>query len=212
MAQTLLAFGDSNTHGTPPITQRGTYRRFDEKTRWPMVMQKALGDAWQVIEEGLPGRTAAHACPVMGPHMHGQLGLRIALQSHGPIDLLTIMLGTNDQKAHFGLTPAKITAGVAGLLAIAKSDEYQTRHSGFDILLICPPAIDEAQTLSPEFRGASAKSATLPVLYADLAAAWEIPFFDAGTQIAVSDVDGVHFGPEAHATLGMAVAAKVTAP
>jgi len=211
MAKTLLAFGDSNTHGTPPITTRGVYRRFDEKTRWPMVMQQALGTDWGVIEEGLPGRTTAHACPIMGPHMNGQIGLRIALQSHGPIDVLALMLGTNDQNEHFGLSPEQIVAGIAGLLGIAKSDEYQIRHGGFDILLICPPAVSDthALTLSPDFRGAGVKSQALPALLADLAEARDIPFVDAGALINVSEVDGVHFEPEAHQALGHAIATKV---
>ena len=28
----LLTFGDSNTHGTPPMTDRLTYARFDAQT------------------------------------------------------------------------------------------------------------------------------------------------------------------------------------
>src|SRR5210317_226721 len=96
MAKTILTFGDSNTYGTPPAQARAENRRFGPDVRWPCVMARALGEAWQVIEAGLPGRTTCLADPVMGAHMDGQIGLRIALEGHGPIDLLTIMLGTND--------------------------------------------------------------------------------------------------------------------
>uniref|UniRef100_A0AAN0NLC3 GDSL-type esterase/lipase family protein n=1 Tax=Yoonia rhodophyticola TaxID=3137370 RepID=A0AAN0NLC3_9RHOB len=130
MAKTILAYGDSNTHGTPPMTDRMVYARYGADVRWPTLLGRSLQPDWQVIEAGLPGRTAAHDCPVMGTHRNGQVGLRIALESHGPIDLLTIMLGTNDSKTFFGLSADGIAAGLASLLAIAQSDEYQTRHGG----------------------------------------------------------------------------------
>ncbi len=205
---TILTFGDSNTYGTPPMTAHGEHARFDATTRWPCVMQRACGCT--LIEEGLPGRTAGpFTDPLMGPHMNGQLGLRIALQSHGPIDLLTIMLGTNDLKAHFGLTPQRLVAGVAGLIAIAQSEEYQTRHGGFQILLICPPAVTENGLLRAEFHGGAAKAAMLPALYTHLARTRGIAFLDAGQHIAVSDIDGVHFAPESQVKLGQAVAAHL---
>jgi lysophospholipase L1-like esterase len=143
MARTLLCFGDSNTHGTPPIVTRGeAYRRFGADTRWPRVVASLLPD-WEIAEEGLPGRTAQFPDPVMGAHMDGREGLKIALQSHGPIDALIIMLGTNDTKTRFGASPEKITAGIAGLLDIAMSLEMQARHGDFHILLICPPPVLE---------------------------------------------------------------------
>ena len=209
MTKIILTYGDSNTHGTPPIRKRGVVERYDAKTRWPKIMQSDLGHDWELIEEGLPGRTTSHTDPVMGPHMNGQIGLRIALQSHGPIDQLVIMMGTNDLKAHFGLTAAGVTAGVAGLLAIAKSDEYQTRHGGFDVLLVCPPSVIETGSMSDVFYGAAAKSVELPALYGALAAHWNVGFLDAGAHINPSHIDGVHFDADAHTTLGHAVAAAL---
>ena len=206
--KTILTFGDSNTYGTPPMTQRGTGARFDKTIRWPKVMQSALG--CDLIEEGLPGRTAGPLTdPVMGAHMNGHLGLRIALQSHSHIDLLIIMLGTNDQKADFGLTPEGVTAGVAGLLGLALGDEYQTRHAGFRVLLICPPAVKEAGILASEFQHAAGRFPDLPAHYATLAQARGAAFLHAGDHIATSDIDGVHFDAGDHATLGQAVAKHV---
>jgi lysophospholipase L1-like esterase len=210
MTRTVLTFGDSNTHGSPPNVGDGAYARFGAGVRWPTVMQAQTG--CNLIEEGLPGRTAgALTDPVMGPHMNGHLGLRIALQSHGPIDVLIIMLGTNDLKMHFGLTAAGITGGVAGLLAIATSDEYQIRHGGFTVLLVCPPPVLEQGPIRDQFWGAAEKSQALPPLYAGLAQQWQVGFLDAGAHIAPSPVDGVHFEQEAHVTLGKAIAARVAA-
>ncbi|MFO7804621.1 MAG: GDSL-type esterase/lipase family protein [Paracoccaceae bacterium] len=206
---TLLAFGDSNTHGTPPLTQRGVALRYGPDVRWPSVTGAALGPDWTVVEEGLPGRTAQCDDPVMGAFMNGQVGLRIALQSHGPIDVLSIMLGTNDAKTRFAPTPQRVTAGMAGLLDIALSDEMQSRHGGFAILLICPPAVVETGILAGEFMGAARLFRDLPASYAALAKGRGVGFLDAGRIIAVSGTDGVHFEPDAHIALGQAVAGAV---
>ena len=205
----LMTFGDSNTHGTPPIVDLGAYRRFDAATRWPVLAARALG--WELVEEGVPGRTAQFADPVMGAHMNGQDGLKIALQSHGPIDVLTIMLGTNDVKARFGAAPELVTGGLASLLDIAQSPEVQTRHGGFRILVICPPPVLEQGPIADQFYGARARSLALPPLYAALARARGCGFLDAGQVIEVSPQDGVHFEPEAHAALAQAVAAALRA-
>ncbi len=205
----LMTYGDSNTHGTPPIVDLGQYNRFDAATRWPVLAARALG--WTLVEEGLPGRTAQFADPVMGAHMNGQDGLKIALQSHGPIDVLTIMLGTNDVKARFGASPELVTGGLASLLDIAQSPEMQTRHGGFRILLICPPPVLEQGPIADQFYGARARSLALPPLYAALARARGCGFLDAGQVIEVSPQDGVHFEPEAHAALAEAVAGALRA-
>ena len=205
----LLCFGDSNTHGTPPILTVGEYRRFDAATRWPVLAAKALG--WELAEEGLPGRTAQFPDPVMGAHMDGRDGLKIALQSHGPIDFLTIMLGTNDVKARYGASPELVTGGVAALLDIAQSPEMQARHGGFRILLICPPPVLEQGPIADQFYGGRKRSLELPTHYKALAAARGAAFLDAGQAMAVSPQDGVHFEPEGHAALAKAVVAALRA-
>ncbi|NEX46231.1 SGNH/GDSL hydrolase family protein [Pseudotabrizicola algicola] len=205
----LMTFGDSNTHGTPPIVTRGEYHRFGPGVRWPQVCARALGVGWELAEEGLPGRTAQFPDPVMGGHMNGQDGLKIALQSHGPVDVLTIMLGTNDVKARFSATPEAVTAGVAGLVDIALSLEMQARHGGFKLLLICPPPVVEVGPIAGEFLGAAARSEGLAERYRALARTRDIGFLDAGEVIAVSPQDGIHFEPEAHAALGLAVAEAI---
>ena len=204
----LLCFGDSNTHGTPPIVVRGPYERFRPDARWPRVAAGLL-PGWEVAEEGLPGRTAQFPDPVMGAHMDGREGLRIALQSHGPLDAMTLMLGTNDVKTRFGATPEKVAAGIAALLDIAQGEEMQARHGGFRLLLLCPPPVLEQGPIAAEFFGAREVSLRLPALYARLAQARGCGFLDAGRVIEVSPTDGIHFEPEAHRRLGEAVAEAV---
>ena len=203
---TLLCFGDSNTHGSPPIEVRGEpYRRLGPQERWPGVVRSLL-TGWEVVEEGLPGRTAQFPDPVMGAHMDGRDGLKVALQSHGPIDALTIMLGTNDVKARFGATPEKVTAGIAGLFDLAQSIEMQERHGTFRILVLCPPPILEQGPIRDEFLGGRATSLALPPLFRALAESRACAFLDAGAHIAVSPLDGIHYAADAHAALGAAVA------
>lgn len=200
----LMTFGDSNTHGTPPIVDLGVYDRFDAATRWPTRAAADLG--WALVEEGLPGRTAQFDDPIMGSHMNGQVGLKMALCSHGPIDFLTIMLGTNDAKARFCAEPAMIMGGLASLLDIAQGVDMQTRHGGFQILLICPPPVVEVGPIRAEFYGAAAKSRALSAPLAALAQARGIGFLDGGSVIAVSPIDGVHYDAASHAALAQAVA------
>jgi len=211
MSKTILAFGDSNTFGSPPMKSRTSNEpRFAKGTRWPSVVAATTG--WDVIEAGLPGRTATSLPdPIMGAHMNGPLGLRIALNSCGPIDAMVLMLGTNDQKTHFSLTPEGITGAIAGLLAIAKSSEIQDKHDGFEILLVCPPAVKEIGVLKEEFFGAEAKSTALPDLYAKLADNWDIDYLNANSVIACSDIEGVHIEAENHKVLGQAIAAGLQA-
>ena len=209
MTRTILTFGDSNTYGTPPAHARGENRRFGADVRWPGVMRSALGPNWIVLEQSLPGRTTCLADPVMGAHMDGQLGLRIALESQGPIDLLVIMLGTNDAQTHHARSAAQIVGGLAALLAIARTEPYQTRHGGFDILLISPPVMLEQGTYRDTLLGAAEKSGAFAPLMAELAAHWGVGFLDAGKLIQTSPIDGVHLSAENHAILGTAVAEKV---
>uniref|UniRef100_UPI004047C198 GDSL-type esterase/lipase family protein n=2 Tax=Yoonia sp. TaxID=2212373 RepID=UPI004047C198 len=206
MTKTILTFGDSNTHGTPPMHDSSHHPR--HKRRWPVVLAETLGCT--LIEEGLPGRMAAgHGDTVMGPEMNGQLGLRIALASHGPIDLLTIMLGTNDLKLDHGKTATQIAASIAGLIKIAQVEELQAKHGGFDILLICPPPILEGGTFASDFAGQRVVSEALPAAYAFVAETRGVWFMDAGAHIISSEVDAIHFDAATHEVLGRAVAAEI---
>lgn len=209
MVRRVLTYGDSNTHGTMPIVTPGESRRFDAETRWPRVMARALGPGWELVEEGLPGRTTQDPDPVMGAHIAGRDGLKIALASHAPVDLLTIMLGTNDLKHRFAPTPARITAGLAALLDIALHRDMAPRHPGMQVLLICPPPVREVAPFRADFLGAEAHAAGLPAAMAALAEARGLAFFDAGRVIETSETDGVHFEPEAHRQLGAALAEVV---
>lgn len=206
----LMTFGDSNTHGTPPITERGVYARYDAATRWPTQTAAQLGPDWSLVEEGLPGRTTCFNDPQMGDHMNAVIGLRIALNSHGPLNYMTLMLGTNDVKTRFGASPTQIVAGVAGLVDMALSPEMAARHPGLKLLLIAPPPVQELGTLTAEFIGATDKSRALAPLIQAYATARGVGFLDAGRVLQTSPIDGIHFAPDGHVALANAVAKALT--
>ena len=117
----LVCFGDSNTHGNPPSSGPDPRPRYGPDVRWPGVLATALGPGWRVHEEGLPGRTTVHPDPVEGAHVSGLAALPIVLGTHSPVDVLVIMLGTNDLKARFSAEAADIAASVGRLVLTARS-------------------------------------------------------------------------------------------
>ena len=208
--KTVLCFGDSNTHGTCPMTDLEDRRRFGPDTRWPGVMAEALGGSWQVVEEGLPGRTTVHDDPVEGEHKNGRRTLLAVLESHRPVDLLVLMLGTNDLKGRFGVGAVDIAGGLGRLATICRTSECGPGNSAPAILLMCPPPIQETGCLADMFAGGAAKSRQLGEHVQAVATSLDCAMLDAGDVIVSSELDGIHFEAEAHMALGGAVARKLT--
>ena len=207
----ILTFGDSNTHGSRPQTTPGVSSRYGAEDRWPTVMQSALGSDWHLVEEGLPGRTTQYADDVMGGAMDGRVGLNSALRSHGPIDVLTVMLGTNDLKTRLNANADSIVAGLAAMADMIFGAEMRARHPALKTLLICPPMVREIGPFAGEFFGAERRGAALPNTLRDYAAARGVGYLDANTIIEVSDIDGIHFDADAHRALGAGAAEAVRA-
>ncbi|TKB94918.1 MAG: hydrolase, partial [Mesorhizobium sp.] len=112
--RSVLCYGDSNTHGQIP--GRGPLERYGPDERWPGVLRAELGPDWYVIEEGLSGRTTVHDDPIEGAHKNGRTYLRPCLQSHATLDLVIIMLGTNDLKIRFNKPPSEVAMGIGCLV------------------------------------------------------------------------------------------------
>lgn len=210
MPRSLMIFGDSNTFGSTPDGSPLARRRYRPRDRWTRIAAARL-DGWEVRVDGLPGRTTQFDDPVMGANMNGQIALRELLRTPGAIDLLAIMLGTNDFKARFNPSPQKVADGIVALVEIALVPDVQARHGGFEVLVICPPPIREMAANRPAFLGAEPPSAALAPALEARCTKMGVSFFDAGRTIATSDHDGVHFDPQAHRKLGRAVAQVVKA-
>jgi lysophospholipase L1-like esterase len=205
-ARTIVCFGDSNTHGADPVD--GT--RFPRSVRWPGVMRTELGDGYEVIEEGLNARTTVFPSPLN----EGRVGrdmLQPVLWSHAPVDLVAIMLGTNDLKVWYGIGAPEIAAGAGVLVDLALRSLAGPGDTPPRVLLIAPPPLAEPGERSDHwgFRGAVETSRELADQYRLAASLKAVEFLDAGSVAATSPVDGVHLDAGAHAALGRAVARKV---
>jgi len=209
MTRTVLCYGDSNTHGTPPMAHFGASGRFDRQTRWPGQMASALGQDWDVIEEGHPGRTTVHPDPYDGAHKNGAMILPAVLDSHRPLDAVVILLGTNDLKSIFNAGPQDVALSLEALVRIIKTRDCGPKQAMPKVLLVCPPPVIETGIFAEMFRGAAEKSARLPMEIAAAAERSGVAWMDAGQVISADPQEGVHFNAAAHAALGKAIAAEV---
>jgi len=197
----ILCFGDSNTWGFNPETSQ----RFDNKTRWTQVMQSELGANYEITEEGMNGRTTVWDDPVDGL-MSGLAYLKPCLLSHKPLNTVLLMLGTNDLKDRFSVTAPEIAKSAGRLVQL-----IQTSNTGIDgkapevILMAPPPTVKGTDGLGLRENGLK-KSRAFAKCYAEVADELGCDFFDVGSVIESSPVDGVHFSAESHRKLGREMA------
>lgn len=207
---TVLCFGDSNTHGQMP--GKGPTERFGPNQRWPGVMRNALGPQWIVIEEGLSGRTTVHEDPIEGPHKSGRRYLTPCLQSHAPLDLVILMLGTNDLKARFGMPPSEVAMGISVLVHDIRELAPGPNGTKPEIMIVAPPPfLENIHEWASVFAGAIEKSKKLALEFEMIADSLECHFFDVTTVARCHEADGFHLGEEAHEALGLALAQEVEA-
>jgi len=200
----IFVYGDSNSYGTPPMAERGLGARMPKDQRWPQVMLANLGPAWEMMVEALPGRTTVHDDPVEGAYRNGLSVLPAVLHSHGPQDMVVIMLGTNDLKMRFNVPAIDIALSVGRLAEVVRASGVAR-----DVMIVCPPVVHERGCLSGMFEGAEARGAGLFVRMMQEAERLRVGFVDAGAHIAVDPLDGVHLSVASHAILGAAIADAV---
>ncbi len=206
--RTLLLFGDSNTHGTMPVPDLGALGRYARDERWAGRLARMLPD-WEVIAEGHPGRTTLHDDPIEGPHRNGLTVLPALLESHKPVDVVLLMLGTNDLKQRFSVNAGDIAMSLERLVRVIQASGAGPDGGAPGVLLVAPPPIEEAGCLAGMFAGGAAKSRALAAEVQAAAARVGVAFMDAGPLVTVSPIDGVHYGPEANLPLAEAFAAAI---
>jgi lysophospholipase L1-like esterase len=214
----IMVFGDSNAWGLSNTETVLPVVRYPSNVRWTGVMAKQLGDGYVVEDEALSGRTAASddaSFGIAGAGMNGLQYLPAALATHAPLDLVVVVLGTNDVKPSFGKTPLDISIDVMRLVSeVQKSTGVATGYRPPKVLVVSPPPLGKIanvdwwlKTFPPE---SVTKSRELGTAMGRMAAAAGVPFFDASRVLPTMDGgDGVHMTPAAHKALGQALAAEV---
>lgn len=202
--KTILCFGDSNTWGYDPVSGE----RFPRDIRWPGVLRRQLGDDYFVIEEGLNGRTTVWDDPIEG-YKNGKEYLIPCLETHRPLDLVVIMLGTNDLKLRFSVSAYDIGKSMAVLVDIVKKSASGPGDTAPEIVIVAPPPVTKLTEFGEMFAGSEEKSRRLAGHYSVVADEYAVHFLNAGEVLQCSDLDGIHFERAEHRLLGRAVAAKV---
>ena len=204
--KTVLCFGDSNTWGHNPADSE----RYARDVRWAGVLRRELGDGYLVIEEGLNGRTTVWDDPIEG-YKNGRDYLIPCLGTHHPLDLVIIMLGTNDLKMRFSLPAYDIASGAGVLVDIVKKSDAGRAGKPPQVLLMAPPPVAKLAGFADMFAGSEAKSRQFSAQYRRVADELGCALLDTAEVIVSSDLDGIHFDPEEHEKLGVAVAGRVKA-
>ena len=206
MNKRIMCYGDSNTWG---YIAGSECERYSDGIRWTSVLQKELGEGFTVLEEGYNGRTTVWYDPIeLRPS--GFETLIPCLESCSPLDIVTVMLGTNDTKSYFSGNAANIALAAATLVRTVMSCPYGPEYgTAPKVLLIAPPVIkdpdikgmfdDESVAVSQQFSAEFHKQAEETGCY----------FLDAALFCEPDPRDGVHITEESHSKLGRAVAEKI---
>jgi len=201
--KTILCFGDSNTWGYNPVS----CDRFPAESRWPGVLKATLGDGWTVIPEGLNGRTTVWEDPIE-EYKNGKSYLYPCLESHKPLDLVVILLGTNDLKFRFHVGASDIADSAGRLAEIVRSSTAGPGGKAPRVLVLAPPPILETGPFVEMFKGGADKSANFRKEFERMGKQKNIDILFVEDVASSSPVDGIHLSAEGQAAIGRAVAAK----
>jgi lysophospholipase L1-like esterase len=201
---TLLCFGDSNTWGYNPVT----WERYPLNIRWPGVLQNELGESYRVIEDGQNGRTAVEGKTFVGFNT-SKTDLVSTLANHSPVDLVILMLGTNDLLMRSSVSPNDVGKGIDVLLEVIRNSGAGPGSSAPAVLLLAPPPIGSHSDETAALESAVTQSRLFSECYASIAADFGCAFLDTGEVVRSSEIDGSHLDASEHKKLGFSVAKRV---
>lgn len=206
--KTVLCFGDSLTWGFDPRGGANLARyRFTE--RWTRLLQVELGSSYHVVENGLNGRTTVFDDPVIGD-MSGLAQLPIALKSNMPLDLVVILLGSNDAKTRFGVNGDEIARGLSRLLEVVFKSDFGPDGKAPSTLVLVPPEMGEVSGtwLEPIFDPVHSRKGLqrLRETFPTVASAFGAQSFDLNHVVGPGAIDGIHFDPGSLKPVAIALA------
>ena len=201
----ILVYSDSLSWGIVP----GTRKRLAFHQRWPGVMEESLnvaGASVRVIEDCLNGRRTVWDDPYK-PGRNGLIGLAQRIEAHSPLSLVILMLGTNDFQSMHLHNAWHSAQGMLALVTEVRTAPIEPGMPTPPILVVAPPPIERPKgPIAPKFEGGESKCVGLAAEYRRVCAEANCQFFDAGTVITSSKVDGVHLDVEQHLVLGKELA------
>ncbi|MFX3636589.1 MAG: GDSL-type esterase/lipase family protein [Candidatus Pristimantibacillus sp.] len=206
--KTIVCFGDSNTWGYDAATDS----RFGEGTRWTSLLASELSHSYRVVEEGLSGRTSVSEDP-LHEGLSGLSYIYPCLMSHSPLDLVVIMLGTNDTKDRFSLTSYNIAQGIVRLAKKARDTASGINGQSPKVLVIAPPPIGEKfiETSIGKSMGSqcSGKSLELAKHLEELFKGTGIYFADSKDHVSMNEIDYMHLDAAGHQTMANFMATQI---
>jgi lysophospholipase L1-like esterase len=194
-AKVILCYGDSNTRGTAPDGSR-----YKADVRWTGQLQFLLGEGFYVIEEGLGGRTTD--LEDSRPGKDGRNGLayfKPCLLTHAPVDVLIIMLGTNDLKNIYDRSAEEVAVKVAEYCRIAQETASVRR-----LLIVSPSLITAVEPIEYYDQSSADKSHQLTAELKKVADETGAAFLDAA-ELVVTGEDGLHWDIDSHKSFAEAV-------
>ena len=205
--KTILCFGDSLTWGF----EAGTWKRHAFADRWPNVLAGGLEGKAQVVEEGMNGRTTAYDDLTDAAELNGARALPILLKSHEPLDLVIIMLGTNDVKFAARCRAFDAALGMGRLVEIVQHFPYNPNYSAPKVLVVSPPPLCETKDeyFNDTWGHAVEESKKFAYHYAKVAKERDVHFFDAGSVAKADPIDGGHLDVANTRAIGKALVAIV---
>jgi hypothetical protein len=206
--KTIVCFGDSNTWGFIPGSD---CERFPYEKRWPGVMASRLGSDFRVIEEGQNGRMTVWDDPFEPGISKCGLGhLPVVLETHQPIDLVILMLGTNDLKHHMAHAPADIAHAVGVLVDVVLQSDAGPGKKPPGVLVVSPAAVNPGPCpFWHLFEGAAEKSLEFPPYYSEMSEDKGVAFLNAAEFASCPVPDSIHIDEDGLLALGKAMADKV---
>lgn len=217
----ILCYGGSTLRGYIPGSfnqKNGLHERYPKHIRWTGILENRLAGQYNVIEEGLAGRTTN--LDEINPRStkfsrNGLKELTTFLDAHYPVDLVIFDLGTNDTKSQFNRSPEEITEGMREIIRRTQASSYGLFGNPPKILVLSPLSIIEPENPHPAFaalftKESQVKCQKLPLLYQQMTQQEQVEFLDVTKVVKPSKIDGLHLNQTQHQLLGIKIAEKVT--
>lgn len=204
--KSILCYGDSNTYGL----RSDLLTRYPREIRWTGILQKNLGENYYVIEEGLGGRTTVWDDPIED-YKNGKTYLLPCLDSHKPLDLVIIMLGTNDLKCRFHVSPFDIGTSMENLIRVILKSDAGLDFQPPKVLLVAPVPIHSVHNpdLDQMIPKMEERSRQISPYYKKIAEKYDVFYLEPGEQIEVNELDGIHYTEKGHRKMAELVERKV---